>query len=53
MSWGIATVAITIYDLARGMVIIEGATLGGFVILTVVRTATAIDKKDNQATTII
>lgn len=50
---GIATVAITIYDLARGMATIGGATLGGLVMLIVIstiKTATAINEKDNQAT---
>jgi hypothetical protein len=50
---GIATVAITIYDLARGMATIGGATLGTIVMLIVIsyiRTATPIDEMDSQAT---
>lgn len=48
---GIATVAISIYDLARGMATVGGATLGGVVMLTVlmyIRTATVLKKDDNQ-----
>lgn len=50
---GIATVAITIYDLARGIATIGGATLGATVMTVVVmyiKTATPIDKEDNPAT---
>jgi hypothetical protein len=46
----IATVAISIYDLARGTATIGGATLGATVMLTAftyIRTATVIDEEDN------
>jgi len=50
---GIATVAITIYDLARGIATVGGATLGISVMTVVVmyvKTATPIDNEDNPAT---
>ena len=49
---GIATVAITVYDLARGMAKIGGATLGGIVIAIVVSyilTATPEEHEDLTA----
>ena len=50
---GIATVAITIYDLARGIATVGGATLGISVMTVVVmyvKTATPIDNEDNPGT---